>query len=88
MAKWRGSIATAWTADGKALLYCLPGSDGGSDFWLAAAEGGQSRKLHSVKEEVVRIAAHSNGRDIAISTRDNSGGRFWVIENPFGDRRK
>jgi Tol biopolymer transport system component len=85
--KARGQVRMAWTPDGKHLVYSIPAETGGSEVWLAGAEGGAPVKLHTAKEEIMAISIHPNGRDVAFATNEE-GGRFLVIENPLAARRQ
>ncbi|MBI4909429.1 MAG: hypothetical protein HY820_37770 [Acidobacteria bacterium] len=85
--KVRGTPPMAWTPDGSALLFAAPREDGGFELRLASVNGGEPVRVYTGKEDIGRIAFHPNGRDVAISSRDRSGGTYWVIENAFASSK-
>jgi Tol biopolymer transport system component len=78
------NLATAWTKDGKFILYTKlrEGSKDMYDLWRIAASGGEPEKLALSMRKMMHVKVHPDGRRIAFTASQRPGKKeVWVMEN-------
>jgi Tol biopolymer transport system component len=80
-AELTGHIAfVRWTLDGEHLLY----PKRRNELWKVNIETGEQQQIGPVLENLVGVAMHPDGRQIAL-TIEQGGSELWVIENFLPD---
>ncbi len=73
---------TAWSADGRHVLYCRKRGEESWELWWVSAEGGKPERLGSFSGSILAMAMHPKGEKIAYSAKFTTS-ELWALENVF-----